>query len=895
MAILLGNGAGSFAPAVNYPVGNAPYSIVSRDFDKDGKVDLALANSGSNDISVLVGSGTGTFSSAVNYNAGSGSRCIVSADFNNDGSLDLVTANLNSHDISVFLNTTPFAASLNFDGVNDDVSIGSVIPSGSSYTKEAWIYANASGSCNIISSNDAPFWLMGGKLSAAHTSGGSTLQDPAVFTLNQWVHVAVTYDATSGIMKLYKNGSMVATSTQPTQTGLIISLGQYGGGNRFKGSMDEVRVWNTVRTQCEINTYKDCEIPSTSVGLIANYHFNQGIDAGNNTIVNTLTDVSGFLNTGTLNNFALTGTTSNWIAPGAVMSGYSAIAIMPIITVSSGAICAGDSYTIVANGALTYTSVPALVGSVVTPTATTNYNITGTDANGCTSSVAAVSSVTVNALPTITVSSGAICAGNSYKINANGATSYTSVPALTGPIVTPTATTDYSITGTDANGCVSSNTAVSTVTVNALPTVSVTSGAICAGQSYTMIPSGANTYTYSSGSDVVAPTMNTSYNVTGTDVNGCVSSNTAISSVTVNALPTISVNSGAICTGNSFTMVPSGANTYSYSSGSAVVTPIMNTSYNVTGTDAQGCVSSNTAVCTVTVNALPTVSVTSGAICPGQSFTMVPSGANTYSYSSGSAVVTPTMNTSYNVTGTDANGCVSSNTAVSTVTVNNLPTISVNSGSICTGQSFTMTPSGASTYTYSNGSAVATPTANASYNVTGTDVNGCISSSAAVSSVTVNALPMVMATTNSTLLCTGQTASLTASGATSYTWNTSAISAVIAVSPTTTVTYTVNGTDANGCSNVATITQNVSACTSITTLLNDDAIKLYPNPNNGLFTIELTSLSKVTVTNALGQIVISETFEAGNHNLDIINQSNGVYFVKVIENNKQQIIKVIKQ
>ena len=141
----------------------------------------------------------------------------------------------------------------------------------------------------------------------------------------------------------------------------------------------------------------------------------------------------------------------------------------------------------------------------------------------------------------------------------------------------------------------------------------------------------------------------------------------------------------------------------------------------------------------------------------------------------------------------------------------------------------------------------------------------------------------------------GQTASLTPSGATSYTWNTSATTSVIAVSPTTTITYTVNGTDANGCIGSATVTQNVSSCIGIAKLSIDDAIKLYPNPNNGLFTIELTSLSKVTVTNALGQIVITETFEAGNYRLDIMNQSNGIYFVKINENNKQQIIKVIKQ
>ncbi|MBA4240880.1 MAG: hypothetical protein C0448_09135, partial [Sphingobacteriaceae bacterium] len=64
---------------------------------------------------------------------------------------------------------------------------------------------------------------------------------------------------------------------------------------------------------------------------------------------------------------------------------------------------------------------------------------------------------------------------------------------------------------------------------------------------------------------------------------------------------------------------------------------------------------------------------------------------------------------------------------------------------------------------------------------------------------------------------------------------------------------------------------------------------------NGLFVIELISVSKVTVMNALGQVVIAETFEAGKHTVNINNESTGVYFVKVMTNNKQQIIKVIKE
>jgi hypothetical protein len=347
-------------------------------------------------------------------------------------------------------------------------------------------------------------------------------------------------------------------------------------------------------------------------------------------------------------------------------------------------------------------------------------------------------------------------------------------------------------------------------------------------------------------------------------------------------------------------MVPTGADTYTYSNGSSIATPTANATYSVSGTNTlTGCVSNVDAESNVTVNALPVVSVSSGSICAGQSYTIIANGASTYTSvpSIAGPVVTPTATTDYSITGTDANGCVTANAVVSSVTVNALPTISVNSGAICAGQSFTMAPSGAVTYTYSNGSSIATPTANSTYSVSGTDANGCVSNVDAVSSVTVNSLPTVSAVTNNTLLCTGETATLTASGtATTYTWSTTDNTTTVAVSPTVQTTYTVNGTDANGCVNSTTVTQDVSLCTGIVTLSNSNAsVNVYPNPNNGLFVLELTTTSKVIVTNALGQVVIAEKFEAGKHNLDIRKEATGVYFVKVIENNNQQIIKVVKQ
>lgn len=509
-----------------------------------------------------------------------------------------------------------------------------------------------------------------------------------------------------------------------------------------------------------------------------------------------------------------------------------------------------------------------------------------------------IDGIFVPSQPTVSISSPTVVCGSSPTLT-NSAFSYTWAggPTNSNYIVTPTVTSTYSLNYADSYSCLGSVTA--SVFVNPISVNATGAATICAGKSVSLSVSGdATDYNWNSGQNgvniSVSPSVNTTYIVTGTNSAGC--SNTSTVSVSVNSLPIISVNSGSICAGQSFTMVPSGAATYTYSNGSDVVSPSVDATFTVTGTDANGCVSVTGAVSSVSVNALPIISVNSGTICSGQSFTMAPSGAVTYTYSNGSDVVSPSADATYTVTGTDANGC--ENTAVSSVTVNTLPTISVNSGSICAGGSFTMVPSGASTYTYSNGTDVVAPTVDATYTVTGTDANGCVSATGAVSTVTVNALPTISVVTNNTLLCVGQTATLTASGtATSYTWSTTDNTSAITVTPSVQTTYTIEGTGANGCLNATTITQNVSACTGIENVASSASanVLIYPNPNNGLFVIELTSASNVTVMNALGQVVISETFEAGKHNLDIHNEATGVYFVKVMTNNKQQIIKVIKE
>jgi hypothetical protein len=103
--IVLGNGDGTFGPALTYPTGSNPYTILAADFNNDGKLDLAIANTGSNTVTLLLGNGDGTFTEAPSspYPVGQGPTALAAADFNNDGKLDLAVANSTSGTITILL------------------------------------------------------------------------------------------------------------------------------------------------------------------------------------------------------------------------------------------------------------------------------------------------------------------------------------------------------------------------------------------------------------------------------------------------------------------------------------------------------------------------------------------------------------------------------------------------------------------------------------------------------------------------------------------------------------------------------------------------------------------------------------------------------------------------
>ncbi|MBK9794758.1 MAG: M36 family metallopeptidase [Sphingobacteriales bacterium] len=503
---------------------------------------------------------------------------------------------------------------------------------------------------------------------------------------------------------------------------------------------------------------------------------------------------------------------------------------LPIVQVNSPAICSGATASLTATGATTYAWSPNIgsIAAVTTPalTTTTTYTVTGTT-QGCTGT--AVSTVTVNATPNVSVNSPSICAGTTADLVASGATSYAWSPNIGSgaSVTTPslTTTTTYTVTGTTGT-C--SKTAVATVTVTALPNVSVNSPTICTGTAASLTATGATSYTWSpnigSGATVTTPTLTTTttYTVTGT-TGSC--SKTAVATVTVTAPPPVAVNSPSICSGLTASLTATGATSYTWSpnigSGSSVTTPTLTTTttYTVTGTTGN---CSATAVATVTVNATPNVTVNSPTICAGTTADLTAGGATSYSWSpnigSGASVTTPnlTTTTTYTVTGTTG---TCSKTAVATVTVTPLPNVTVTSPSVCSGSSATLQANGATTYTWTGGLAsgatTTTPvlTATTTYTVTGT-TGTC--SKTAVATVTVNAsAPTVTISSvpNPASVCFGDAITLTGNGANNYTWTSSQTGTTgggtLNFTPNGNITVSLSGT-VTGCSTPGTTSINIT-------------------------------------------------------------------------------------
>jgi hypothetical protein len=453
----------------------------------------------------------------------------------------------------------------------------------------------------------------------------------------------------------------------------------------------------------------------------------------------------------------------------------------PQLALSSATICAGQTTSLTATpGYDTYVFSSSLTqvgtSNVAVGTAEGTYSVTAISSAGC--SATAAGSISFNPLPVVSLSSATICAGQPASLTATpGYVTYTFSPGLTqignSNVVTGTVDGAYSVTAINSDGC--SATATGNIVISPDVVVTLSSATICAGQIGVLTATpGYDTYIFSPGltqaanSNVASGTVTGTYSVTALNSIGC--SATATGDISVHPIAIVSLASATVCTGQSATLVATpGFATYEFSAGLTplidqpnVATGLVADTYSVTATSSSTC--SGSATGTITINPLPTaaINVSSATICEGQSTTLTASGGDTYLWSTGeqTASIVVTTGGPYSVTVTTLGGC--SDVASTTIIANPNPIITINSPTVCAGQSATLTVEGCTggTVTWSTGentvSILVSPTVSTSYSAICTLATGC--SSTTSTSVTVNAIPSYTAAPQAiTASCSGAT------------------------------------------------------------------------------------------------------------------------------------------
>lgn len=602
-----------------------------------------------------------------------------------------------------------------------------------------------------------------------------------------------------------------------------------------------------------------------------------------NPMANTVTSTTNYTVTVTTNS-GCTATGSAGFVVGAPL--ISSATITPAATVcegttvtfNGGATGGGAPYTYSWTGPNSFSSTAQNPTLVTTVAATGTYVLTVTD--GCTTVTTSSVTLTVNPNPVVSVTptSATFCAGSpAVTLTATGAPAYSWAPstglsATTGSSVdaSPSSSMNYTVTGTDANGCVA--TATTAIASSAPPTGVVASASqttICAGDTIdlngtasptvsvlsqdftslggwtvindpgspvsTMWGSIASPFTYLAGSldfSNFSTTNGGNFYMSNSDVGG--SGSTTNTQLVSPVFSTVGMTSANLTFEHVYQR---------WASGDVTVAVEISTDGGTTWSTLQAYTSSQG---TVTNQAQATTAATiSLASYLNQSNlrlrynyvavwgyywivdNIVVSGNTTYTYDWTSSPasftssmqnptdVVPAGTTGYIVEVSNALGCSAMDTV--NVTVNALPSVAANATAttVCMNDAVTFTGSGATSYTWTGGVTDAvpyTPSVTDTYTVTGTDANGCMNTD--MITVTVNALPAVVANATATTVCMNDNVTFTGSGATSYTWS-GGVTDGVPFSMTMSGDYVVTGTDGNGCMNNDTINVTVNALPAV--------------------------------------------------------------------------------
>ncbi len=385
---------------------------------------------------------------------------------------------------------------LDFDGANDFVqmahsaSLHNYITSGE-LTIEYWINPTAATGAyrDVISkrfSNNTGGFLVEADPNTnsfhhfIHTNGGYRWVD-VTYDANAWQHIAFVAKQGDAI-RVYKNGVLQASTSLAgvafTPSTNVLRLMSDTRANQFylNGKLDEVRLWSRALCVAEIQQQMNCELTGAESGLAAYYNFNQGTAGSNNAGVTTLTDATTNANHGTLTNFALTGSTSNWVGPGGVVTGTACgIPVFPEINLKGSGNSIADGTTATSTTNNTDFGTAGVGGGVsksftientgIGPLTVSAISFTGTNA-----SEYAVSGITLPA-----------------TIAASGSTTFN---ATFTPTATGTRTATVNITNNDCDEGNYDFALTGTGVANSPPTITRSNAAVSANEGATAANSG---------------------------------------------------------------------------------------------------------------------------------------------------------------------------------------------------------------------------------------------------------------------------------------------------------------------------------------------------------------------------------------------------------------------
>jgi len=363
--------------------------------------------------------------------------------------------------------------------------------------------------------------------------------------------------------------------------------------------------------------------------------------------------------------------------------------------------------------------------------------------------------------------------------------------------------------------------------------------------------------------------------------------------INVIANPTVTFSGkDSTCAGTAITITATGGGAYLWSNSkttsSITVNPLSTITYSIAVTKL-GCTKDSTF--TLKVNQLPVVSLSGvKTICAGDSTTITSSGGGTYSWSTGATTavigVKPTSTKTYSLA--VSNGTCIKDT-IFRVTVTPLPTITFSGNdTVCFGTPVTITATGGGTYLWSNGkttsSITVNPTTDSTFSVA-VKRTGCTKDSSFM--VVVNPLPVITIIGSNTMPDT-----LTAFGGKSYTWSTGGTNDTIIVNSTG--TYSVTGTDSNGCVAMESIPVVTTGMTQISHT--SDELSVFPVPSSGIIRIELNNnIEELKIMNVIGEMVFQSSPKVHQLAVDLTSQPNGVYFIQLKSGNKLYHQKIVKQ